>query len=513
MSECSVFEEPRFAALVEAYRRLALVRSISATLGWDEQTYLPPAAAEYRGEQAAYLARESHGLLTSDRLGELLEAATGALGEVNDGAGAALVREVARERRRAMVLSEDFVGTLSRVTTAAFHGWQRARREERFRDFAPHLEEVLRLKREEAALVMGVLAPEGGMTPYEALMDEYEPGFREADAQRLFTDLRLPLTQLVREAEQQTPVEGPDPLKGVYPEVAQRAFLEEMLGAMGFDLSAGRMDSSTHPFCTTLGPRDTRITTRYDENDLGDALFSVLHEMGHGLYEQGLPEAWQGTPLGEAVSLGVHESQSRLWENFIGRSEAFWRWLLPRIRKSFAACGHAGADLNDWMRSVHRVSRSYIRVDADEVTYNLHVLLRFELEQQLIGGRLEVRDLPQAWNQLMEELLGLPPKGDRLGCLQDVHWSGGAFGYFPTYTIGNVQAASLMRKIRQDLPELEEDLAAGRFGELLHWLRVNVHQHGRLFSGGDLVRRATGAPVTAGPLLDHLTQKVRRFGE
>jgi carboxypeptidase Taq len=409
-----------------------------------------------------------------------------------------------------MALSSEFVARLSRVTTAAFHAWQRARAEDRFTDFQPHLEEVVRLKREEAALVSPVVRPGEQISAYEALMDEYEPGLRVDDVRRLFTDLRLPLTMLVKEAEASQRPNAPNPLVGSYPRSAQQALLQDILQAMGFDLQAGRLDVSTHPFCTTLGPRDVRLTTRYDEQDLGDSLFSVLHEMGHGLYEQGLLQEWHGTPLGEAVSLGVHESQSRLWENFVGRSEPFWRWVLPRIQKHFPGAGD-GCDLQDWLRAIHRVARTYIRVDADEVTYNLHVLLRFELESSLIAGTIEVRDLPNAWNNLLTELLGLPPKGDRLGCLQDVHWSGGSFGYFPTYTLGNVQAACLMRAVRMEMPNLDDDFANGRFDPLLQWLRERIHRHGRRVRGNDLIQQATGTVITAAPLLDHLTEKVRRF--
>jgi carboxypeptidase Taq len=496
--------------LAGTLKELSVLRSCGAVLGWEEQTYMPPAAAEWRGEQSALISRLAHERLVSEEFGDLLEKAAQELEGVGEEDSLepwqVVVRELVKDRKRALALSSEFVEKLSRTTTAAFHGWQAARAKSDFSDFLPHLEAVLDLKREEALRVSQTLSdPQRPLGLYDALLDEYEPGLLAEDVRSLFAELRQPLTDLTRQASQK--ILKQNPLRGHHPLGFQQSLVEELTGLIGLKKESSRLDRSTHPFCTRLGPRDIRITTRYDEQDLGDGLFSVLHEMGHALYEQGLPAQWYGTPLGDSVSLGIHESQSRFWENFIGRSAGFWRWLLPRL-ESHRSGSTKGVAFGDWMAAVHEVTPSYIRVDADEVTYNLHVLLRFELEEQMISGALEAREVPEAWWDKVQTYLGLEPKEDRLGCLQDVHWSGGALGYFPTYTLGNLHAACLTEALLREIPDWEEQVARGDFANILDWMVRHVHQSGRRWDGKTLLERATGRPLESGPLLRHLQRKV-----
>jgi carboxypeptidase Taq len=345
------------------------------------------------------------------------------------------------------------------------------------------------------------------------LLDEYEPGARVADLTRLFQALLDPLVTLVRQigeasARRETvarSAEKPDAvLHRRYPVDRQRIFGEAVASAVGFDFNQGRLDVTAHPFCTGIGPGDIRITTRYDEHEFGDAFFGILHEVGHGLYEQGLPREHFGTPLGEAVSLGIHESQSRLWENAVGRSRPFWTYWFPMARRVFGeALG--SVSLDTFLAAVNHVEPSLIRVQADEVTYNLHIIIRFELEQALLSGDLPVSDLPGAWDRKYQEALGMAPSNDTEGCLQDVHWAAGLFGYFPTYTLGNVYAAQLYARANDDLTGLDAGLAQGRFDDLLSWLREQIHLHGQRYRPAALIERATGAP----PDHRHLIQALR----
>lgn len=296
-----------------------------------------------------------------------------------------------------------------------------------------------------------------------------------------------------------------------YPPEAQAKMAREAAEAVGFNFQAGRLDVSLHPFCTGIGPGDTRMTTRYDPRYFGDAFFGVLHETGHGLYEQGLPAARFGTPLGETVSLGIHESQSRLWENFVARSRPFWKHFLPKARSAFHDALNGVTD-DDWYFAVNDVRPSLIRTESDETTNNLHILMRFELEQALLNDELRPKDLPAAWDQKMQQYLGLTPPNDAKGCLQDIHWSGGAIGYFPTYTLGNLYAAQFFEQARSDLPDIDSQFARGDFAPLLGWLRQNIHRHGKRYRAGELVKRVTGKELSAEPLLKHLRAKAELYG-
>jgi carboxypeptidase Taq len=343
--------------------------------------------------------------------------------------------------------------------------------------------------------------------PYDALLDPYEPYETAAGVRRVFESLREPLVQLVGKiagASRKAPIEI---MERAYPVKAQETLGREAAKALGFDFDAGRLDVSVHPFCSGQGPGDTRMTTRYHERHFNDAFFGVLHETGHALYEQGLPKAEQfGNGLGEAISLGIHESQSRMWENLVGRSRAFWKHFMSRARELFPDAT-AGVNEEQWYAAVNAVQPSFIRVEADETTYNLHILIRFEMETALIGGQLGVDDVPAAWNEKYRTYLGITPPDDAKGCLQDVHWSAGLMGYFPTYTLGNLYAAQFFDKARKDLGDLDAQFALGDFKPLLGWLRENIHRHGRRYSARELVKRVTGADLSAEPLLRHLRTK------
>ncbi|OGB93226.1 MAG: peptidase M32, partial [candidate division NC10 bacterium RBG_16_65_8] len=378
-----------------------------------------------------------------------------------------------------------------------------ARKASDFARFRPWLEKLVRLKREEAKAV-----GRGGPL-YDALLDEYEPGETAARLRQVFAELRSALVDLVGRIG----VSGRNPdlsiLQRTYPIATQEMFGKTVAAACGFDFQAGRLDATTHPFCSGIGPGDARLTTRYNRREFGDAFFSILHETGHGLYDQGLDPEHYGTPMGEAVSLGIHESQSRLWENFVARSRAFWEYWFPQARQAFPEA-LAGVGLDAFVFAVNDVRPSLIRVDADEATYNLHILLRFELEQAVIAGDLSVADLPAAWRDGMTRLLGITPPDDAQGCLQDIHWSGGSFGYFPTYTLGNLYAAQFFARAQAELGDLDEQFRRGEVLPLKEWLNRKIHREGQRYRAADLVTAVTGEPLNPEYLLRHLRQK---FGE
>jgi carboxypeptidase Taq len=492
----------------EAYEELrtrsrarAVLASCAAVLGWDEQTYMPPRGAALRGEQLAALAGLVHERATDPRVGELLARGEGSDLARGDAPEAADLREWRRDFDRQTKLPRALVESLARATSAAQAEWVAARAARDFGRFRPHLQTILDLKRQEAACLH---AGDGPL--YDALLDEYEPGATSTALAGLFATLKaelVPLVAAIGEAPRR-----PDRalLTRSYPVERQRVFGEAVAAAFGFDFGAGRLDPTAHPFCTGIGPGDCRITTRYDEHDFGGAFFGILHETGHGLYEQGLDPEAHGTPRGEAVSLGVHESQSRLWENAVGRSRAFWAYWFPMARRVFHEA-LADATLDQLHFAVNAVRPSLIRTEADEVTYNLHVLVRFELEGALLTGDLPAADLPGAWNERYAAALGVTPAHDGEGCLQDIHWSAGLFGYFPTYTLGNVYAAQLHAAADRAVGGLDELLARGETAPLLEWLRGNVHRHGRRYTPAELVRRATGSVPDPAPLVAALRGK------
>jgi carboxypeptidase Taq len=486
--------ESAYDELLRLSREEAVLASCVDVLEWDEETCLPRAGVAHRSEQLAMLAGLLHDRTTDPRLEELLAALEGsALVTDPESPAAVNVREMRREYDRERRLPRRLVEESARVTALAQQAWADAREASEFGRFRPWLERQLALAREEADAVG---FPE---TRYDALLEDYEPGVTTAQVAALFTTLRAELVPLVQAmADRHTPA-----LRRDYPVDRQRIFAEAVANAVGFDFDRGRMDTSLHPFCTSLGPGDCRITARYTSSDFGSGFFTVLHEVGHALYEQGLDPGHYGTPMGEAASLGLHESQSRLWENFVGRSRSFWLHFFPRARGVFHEALH-DVRLDAFVASLNRVERSPVRIDADEVTYNLHILIRFEIEQALLSGDLPVGDLPGAWAEAYEASLGIVPASDREGCLQDGHWAEGLIGYFPTYALGNVYAAQLMAAAGRDLGDLDAQFSRGDYGGLLGWLRDRVHRHGQRYTAAALVERATGAPPDSRALIESL---------
>ena len=462
---------------------------------------MPRRGSAHRGEQMAVLARLTHEMGTAPIIGELLSAVEGTeLTREPDSETAANIREMRRGYDRGVKLPKKLVEELARVTSQAQQVWQQARHDNTYASFEPWLAKILGLKREEAA-ALGYQA-----APYDALLDEYEPGATAADITKTFAALREELTPLVAAiaASSRRPKAGL--LQRSFPIERQKIFAQAAGAAAGFDFDAGRLDETTHPFCSGSGPGDCRITTRYNEHHFNEAFFGVLHESGHGIYDQGLPHEHYGTPLGSATSLGIHESQSRLWEIQVGRSRPFWEHFFPRARQVFHDALR-DVSLDDFHFAVNEVKPSFIRVEADEATYNMHIILRFELEQALIGGHLQTPDVPGAWNERFKKSFGLTPADDRQGCLQDIHWSFGGFGYFPTYTLGNLYAAQFLEQARKDLGDLDADFRRGEFGRLKTWLNEKIHRHGQHTAPPCSVSRVTGKPLSHKPLLAYMRAK------
>ncbi len=495
-----------YRRLISELRELALFASSASILGWDQETGMPPRGGQLRADQLSALGAYVHQRYTRAEVGDWLALCEADEALLADPRFAANVREVRREYDREVLLPESLVREIASTSALALQAWRGARESSDFAAFAPWLEKVIDLARQKADCIRA----DRGLSRYDVLMDQYEPGARAADLDGVFRDLRLQLTPLIAAIAEAAPAGEPVVQRGTIPTASQEVLNREVVARMGFDFEAGRLDVSTHPFCEGIGPGDTRLTTRYREDDFTESLSSAMHEAGHGLYEQGLPkEEHFGEPLSEATSLGIHESQSRLWENLVGRSRAFWRWATPLAAERFGAALE-GIGAETLYRTVNRVRPNLIRVDSDEATYNLHIMLRFDLERALLEGDLAVADLPGVWNERIRADLGLEVPNDRLGCLQDVHWGMGAIGYFPTYTLGNLYAAQLWGAIRREIPDLEEEMARGEFGRLLNWLRTHVHHFGRQLTAAELCERATGEPLSAAPFVAYLRAK---FGE
>lgn len=494
----SDFTHPAFAAFRAAYTELGDLRGAIALLQWDEQTYLPSRGAEARGRQIAALAAILHAKQTSpefDRLLEPLLADPDALSPDEQAA----VREFTFDRDRARKLPPALVREMALEGSRGFNTWQTARRENNFSAFAPCLKRLLDLSRQKADCFGW------DESPWDALVQDFERGMTATRVEAAFRPLReatVALLDRIRGAAR------PDVafLQQTWDVARQRELGMRVAADLGFDFEAGRQDVSSHPFTTDIARGDTRFTTRFTETSLLDALGSTIHETGHALYEQGFLATDDGTPLSGAPSYGVHESQSRFWEIYVGQSLPFWKHYTPIVRQYFPG-RIAGADADRFYRAVNKVEPGLIRVESDEVTYNLHIVIRFELERLLLEGRLAVEDLPAEWNRRYREYLGVDVPSDALGCLQDVHWSGGAFGYFPSYTFGNMYAAMLVEKMERDLPALWDAVGRGDFALPLGWLRAHIHEPGRRYLPLDLIERAAGAPFGADPLIRHLSRK------
>jgi carboxypeptidase Taq len=490
--------------LQQRSREVGMFNSTASVLSWDQETYMPPKAGAYRAEQLSQLAGLAHRMGTAPEIGDWLKACEDQMppcADEEDGAmRAANVREWRRDYDRATKLPARLVEDIARTTSLSRDAWAQARRDSNFAAFAPWLEKILGLVREQAEA--------WGYTTcaYDALLEGYEPGARAADLTPVFADLQQQLTPLLPRLQKVTDAADPAKLEsGNYPIAMQQQFNRLVAEAIGFDFEAGRIDTTVHPFCTEMGPRDCRLTTRYNERDFTSSLSGTMHESGHGLYTQGLDAAFFGTPMGTYLSLGIHESQSRLWENQVGRSWPFWLQWYPRAVEKFPEL--AALPIEEFWLLVNRVKPTHIRVDADEATYNLHVILRFEMEQKLISGDLPVADLPSAWNARFEELFQIPVPDDARGCLQDTHWALGLIGYFPTYTLGTLASAQLYAAALRDKPALGAELESAQYGGLLSWMRENIHRHGRRYSPPELIKRATGEPLRATYFMDYLKVK------
>jgi carboxypeptidase Taq len=481
--------------VVDVLEEARLLGGASALLSWDQQTGMPPEAGPERAAQSAMLARLRHERLTDPRVGAALEALEAA--PPDDPDRAAAVVNLRRDWNRATRVPPSLVEALVRAESEGFEAWVRAKAARDATSFLPCLRHTLRLQREMAAAI------DADRSAYDVLLDDYEPGATEAALRSLFDRLRAALLPLLTDVEARP---AAPPLCGPFDLAAQRRVSENLLDALGYPRSAGRLDLAEHPFSTSLGRRDVRITTRFHEDDLLKGLFSTIHECGHALYELGLPHHLQTDLVARAASMGLHESQSRFWENVIGRSRAFASWVAPRLAAAFPG---AGIHVDALYGALNRVQRGLVRVDADELTYNLHVLVRFDLEVALVGGTLDVDDLPAAWNAAYRDALGVEPAHDAEGVLQDVHWSVGALGYFPSYALGNLYAASLRRGMESDLPDLWDTVGRGDFAPALAWLRERVHAVGRRRRAAEIVDAAVGPRDAVADLLGHLAERTR----
>lgn len=478
-------------------REIGQLESVESMLDWDQETLMPPNALGARSEQLSVMAKIIHERKISDKIGQLLAKFDGSM---SDPVAATNIREVRRQYERAVKVPPELVGRIARVSALAKAAWARAREASDFPAFAPHLAELLELKREVADRI--------GFQDhrYDALLDEFEPGASISEITKLFSSLRGPLTELTRQITASRRQPDTSILHRHFPQASQAAFARKLATAIGFDFNGGRLDVSVHPFCSGTSPGDVRLTTRYNENFFNAAIFGVLHEAGHGLYEQGLDPEYMFTPMGLAVSLGIHESQSLMWENMVGRSRPFWEHFYRDCQAAFPQALR-NVELDSFVAAINAVQPSLIRVEADEVTYNLHIILRFELELAMLEGSLAVDDIPEAWNAKMKELLGITVSNDREGCLQDIHWSAGSFGYFPTYALGKLYGAQFYAAARRAIPDLTGQIRKGEFRSLLEWLRTNIYRHGMRYQADELVRAVTGEALSTEAFMDYLRAK------
>jgi carboxypeptidase Taq len=492
-----------YTELVRLSRDETVLSSCLDLLEWDEEVYMPRGGVENRAEQMALVAGLVHDRGADPRYDELLSCIEGSpLVQDPESPQAVNVRELRREYDRERRMPRRLVEESARVTAMGSQAWADARKRDEFESFAPWLDRIFALAREEADAV-----GHNG-TRYDALVDDYEPAVTTEQLSALFAGLEkelLPLLDSLRDAPAAAPAHV---LAREFPLDRQRLVVETVAVALGFDFESGRIDLANHPFCTSIGPGDVRLGLRYYPRNFARGFFALLHEVGHALYEQGLDPSHFGTPMGKAASLGLHESQSRLWENLVGRTLGFWRHFYPQVQSIFHEALH-DVSLDTFRRVINQVTPGMIRVQADEVTYNLHIIIRFELERALIDGDLRAADLPGAWAERYARYLGVTPKNDRTGCLQDGHWGEGLIGYFPTYTLGNVYAAQLFEAAERAIGPLEDAFAAGEFRPLREWLGENVHRHGQRYAVAELIGRATGSAPDPSALIKSLDRRYR----
>lgn len=479
-------------------QKIADVKYAAAVLQWDQETYLPSKGADFRGQQLATLSEIAHEMFTGEKVGNLLQDLLSAELPGDQKRNVELTWE---DYTRLKKLSPDFVRKMSEAVSASFHAWMEARKQNQFTIFEEKLSPLVALKRQEAELY-GYEAH-----PYDALMNEYEKGATVAMIDTIFEDVKAPLRNLL-EKEQQKQLVDDSFLQRHFPKQQQWEWGIYLAKQLGFDFESGRQDISEHPFTTNFSSQDVRITTRIDENDFANMTWSTIHEVGHALYEQGLPTEQYGLPLGEYASLSIHESQSRLWENCIGRGTDFWDYYFPKLKEFFPK-QFDDVSKGQFAKAINKVQPSLIRTEADELTYHFHVMVRYELEKRLIEGSLQVKEIPLYWNDQYKKLLGVDVPDDKQGCLQDVHWSHGSFGYFATYSLGSFYAAQLWQQAKKDLPGIGAQIATeGQTGWLLSWLRSNVHKHGRFYNSDQLCKLVTGKNLDSSVFVSYLTEKL-----
>jgi carboxypeptidase Taq len=484
--------------LKERLGEVADIGSAASVLSWDQQVNMPPSGNDARGRQLATLSKIAQEKFISDEIGRLLDDLTQELDGV-DSDDAALVRVAARNYEKARRVPPSFIAEQAMVTAKAFDAWREARAKADFSIFQPHLERVVELVQE----YISFFPPADH--PYDTLLDDYERGMKTADVIAIFDGLRPRQVELIRAITSAKQVKDSFLYKK-YSEKKLNDFGVQVITKFGYDWNRGRQDKAPHPFETTFSVNDVRITTRFEPDNPFAMLFSSMHEAGHAMYEQGVNPAYERTPLAGGASLAVHESQSRMWENLVGRSLPFWEHFYPALKKTFPS-QLEGVSLKSFYKAINKVEPSLIRVNADEATYNLHIMLRLELEIGMVEGKIAVKDLPEIWNSKMQEYLGITPPDDAKGVLQDIHWSGGAIGYFSTYALGNLISAQLWEKIHQDITDLDDQIRKGNFAELLAWLRKNIHQHGQKYEPQQLVEMVTGSKITPEPYIRYLTKK------
>jgi carboxypeptidase Taq len=489
--------------LKERLGQVTHLNHAAALLNWDQTTYMPPGGAAARGEQLATLTGIAHEMSVSDELGELLQNAAKEVANLpRESDDASLVRVAKKDYEDNRKLPPSLVAEVARHGAAAYGVWAQAREQNDFGTFAPYLEKTIDYSRQIAEL----LGYEDQL--YDALLDQFEPGMKTVQVQAIFEQLKAELVPLVHAIAERVDQVDDSMLHRSFDEAKQEEFGKLAATAFGYDFMRGRQDRTVHPFCTSFSVNDVRITTRFDPDWLNPALFSTLHEAGHAMYEQGVSQSLEGSPLGGGASLGLHESQSRMWENVVGRSRGFWHHYYPKLQKVFPQLGDTDGDT--FYRAVNRVEPSAIRVEADEATYNMHIMLRLEMELALLSGDMKVADAPAAWNEKMRSYLGVTPETDALGILQDVHWSHGVMGYFTTYSLGNLLSVQLYDAALRDHPEIPDEIGRGEFGTLREWMADRVYRHGRKFQPNELVPMATGQPITPAPYIAYLKQK---FGD
>ena len=491
----------KYTQLLKHLKEITNIGNASAVLSWDQETAMPHGGAEARASQMATLARIHHEMLTSDETATLLESAKSDLnGADYDSDEASMIRIVSEDYEDATKLPTDFVAERAETVALAHNVWAEAREKADFSIFSDTLKKLIDLNLREADY-RGY-----DEHPYDALLGQYERGMSTQDVTAIFDAHRPKLVELIAKIADAQQVDDSF-LHLNFDQNKQRDFGLKMIEAYGFDFNRGIQAVSVHPFCTNFSKNDVRITTRFEDNFLNPALFGMMHEAGHGMYEQGIGDNLEGTPLCSGTSLGVHESQSRMWENIVGRSKGFWSWALPQIKATFPQL--ADVTLDQFFKGANKVAPSYIRVEADEATYNLHIILRFEIEQGILTGEINVDDLPDIWNSKFTEFFGITPPNDALGVLQDVHWSAGLFGYFPTYALGNLLSVQYYNAAIAAHPSIPDEIANGKFDTLLTWLNTNIHQHGRKFTGQELTQRITGESIQSDDYMTYLNDKYR----